>query len=507
MDVYARGCRTVRDVVGPVALLTLLIGCGWAASSGRASLLFALIVVFGLAALAWLERGAAIGILVLAAMDGLPFYDTGHALGAGFTVQDLAIFALIGCAFAWRVSSSGPRHATRPARILAACGAALLLWCAFTLLRTNTPFLPGLRFGIDFVSFAVLLILLPGVRLSPRDLRVLLAVLGAGAAVFAVGQILTVERLGGPSGLIHYSAGGTQNGLVRVFAPMIDLVTAGLAVSIAVLALGRGSRMQRIAIPMTLLLGASLVVQLTRARWIALLASILSVSLWFALQGESRLAARSRRWLGGLIGALLTAVTALLLVAPGATSGGAVVQRFFSVFTDLGSSNSATSTVAVRVQVAHDMLAVLGGRWPIGVGLVPPSVHYYSGLPGGSLRDTDLGVLNALMTIGVVGAVLMLLPLVVVLVTSMLAVRTDRSAERAWLNHGGQIWIVATLFSSVTLVTLFSKGGVALSATFLAVLCQPQVLGDPSRTSPSAVAASRAPIRTHPLFAAQRAQR
>lgn len=111
------------------------------------------------------------------------------------------------------------------------------------------------------------------------------------------------------------------------------------------------------------------------------------------------------------------------------------------------------------------------------------------------------------MTIGVVGAVLMLLPLVVVLVTSMLAVRTDRSAERAWLNHGGQIWIVATLFSSVTLVTLFSKGGVALSATFLAVLCQPQVLGDPSRTSPSAVAASRAPIRTHPLFAAQRAQR
>ena len=64
----------------------------------------------------------------------------------------------------------------------------------------------------------------------------------------------------------------------------------------------------------------------------------------------------------------------------------------------------------------------------------------------------------------------------------------QRSARRAsrWRdprpNYGGQIWIVATVVSTVTLGTLFSKSGVALSATFLAVLCQPDVLGDARRT-------------------------
>jgi hypothetical protein len=49
--------------------------------------------------------------------------------------------------------------------------------------------------------------------------------------------------------------------------------------------------------------------------------------------------------------------------------------------------------------------------------------------------------------------------------------------ELPWLNYGGQIWIVATLASSLTLVTLYSKSGVVMSAVMLALLCQRQVSG------------------------------
>ena len=184
-----------------------------------------------------------------------------------------------------------------------------------------------------------------------------------------------------------------------------------------------------------------------------------------------------RRWLGGLLAALVGAVTVLMLVAPSANVGGAVAQRFVSTFTDIGSSNTATSTVAVRTSVAHDMLTVLGGKWPIGVGFVPPSAHYYAILPKGSLRDVDLGVLNAVMTMGVIGAVLVFAPLVVVLMACMRAARTTDPDRRYWLIYGGQMWIVATIGASLTLVTLFSKSGLVMSAVIIAVLCQPEVIG------------------------------
>jgi predicted membrane channel-forming protein YqfA (hemolysin III family) len=104
-------------------------------------------------------------------------------------------------------------------------------------------------------------------------------------------------------------------------------------------------------------------------------------------------------------------------------------------------------------------------------------VHFYPQFPSGSIRDTDLGVLNAVMTMGLIGAALIYLPLLVTLVHCMRHARTKARLRFPWVSYGGQIWIVATLASSVTLVTLFSPAGLVLSAAILAVLSQPCVTG------------------------------
>ncbi len=477
MKPYALTWQPARGALGAALLVAIAVACGWAVSTGRAVQILVLLAILALIALAVLERGAIIGLLVLAAMDGLPFIDTIRPVAKHITGADLASFALIGASVAWTFTAGPSERATRTARTVSWCGVALLAWCTFTLFRTHAGLLPAFQFGADFMSFAALLMVLPRVRLSSHDLRVLLTVLGVGVCLFSVGQILTVEGIASPTWLIHTTATAAELGLTRVYSPMNDLLVAGLAASIAVVVLARARRPRTIAMLLTLLLGTSLVIQLTRARWIALVVSVVLVSLWFALQGERRVAGTLRTRLAIALLAAGTVLTAIILVAPRAIASGAVIQRFLSIFSDIGSTNTATSNVAVREHVANAMLTVLGGRWPIGVGLVPPSAHFFQSLPQGSLRDVDVGVLNAVMTIGVIGAVLIYIPLVIVLFRCMRAAWTRGAVTRPWLNYAGQIWIVATLASSLTLVTLFSKGGVVLSAMIIALLCQPSVTG------------------------------
>jgi hypothetical protein len=132
------------------------------------------------------------------------------------------------------------------------------------------------------------------------------------------------------------------------------------------------------------------------------------------------------------------------------------------------------------------MTKYLGGNWLAGLGFVSPSSHYYFGLPNGSIRDPDLGVLNAVMTMGVIGAVLIYVPVLGTLSHILKRVSAKGPGVRyEWLSYGGAIWIVATLTSSATLVTLFSPGGLVLSSVFLTVLAHPSVTGALARRAQS----------------------
>ncbi len=463
-------------------LAVLLVGCGWTIAAGHVKLLFISVAAAGVCALALRQRGAFIGILVLAAMNGLPFVDTSHELLSGkLTLEDVAAMVLMVAAGVWILFDDGSYRPSRTAQVISRLAVFLFLWWLWTLIRTvvgqHVSILSAAAYGKDFVFFAVLLILLPQIRLTGRDIGALLGILAAGVCLFAVGQITIATGHGFPESLVHFHYTLQESGftgLTRVYAAMTNLVTAGLPASIAAIMLARDRTVRLIALPIALLLTTSTVVQLTRARWIGLVVGIVLVSLWLMIRGEMRVATVLRKRFALAVGVLVSVGGLVLIAAPGVLSGGTVIDRLSSLFTDL---QTGGGTVAVREAVTKTMKAYLGEKWPAGLGFVPPAAHYFEGLPNGSIRDSDLGVLNAVMTMGVIGAVLIYLPVISMLIDCLRRRPLRQTGEYSWLRYGGAIWIVATLASSVTLTTLFSTSGVVLVGVAMMILVHPSVSG------------------------------
>jgi hypothetical protein len=451
-----------------------LLGMGWAIAAGHATAVFVFIAILGLAALSVTQRGVLIGVLVIAAMNGVPFLDTSQVVTSKLTVGDFAILALVLSTLLWL----GLDNAYRPsgiARTLTWAAIPLLFWWAITFVRSVTgehvATSHAVAFGRDFLYFGLLLLLLPRIRLEGRDLTRLIATLGVAACVFTIGQISVATGLGHVDGLIHFQYTVEQAGLTRVYANMTDLVTAVLAIAIAASMLARRRPAHAVALPAVLLLTTSVAVQLTRARWGGLLLGLLLVSPWFIAHGD-RMSALARRRLVAAMAALAVALVMSLVFVPGTLAGSSFTQRGFSLVSDL---TTGGGTIAVREAAAKTATGYLGGQWPVGIGFVPPGSHYFEGLPEGSIRDSDLGVLGAIMTMGLIGAALIYVPVVLMLIHCMR--RAGRRTRYAWLRYGGAVWLTATLISSATLVTLFSASGLTLTAAFLAILASRDLSG------------------------------
>jgi hypothetical protein len=462
--------------VAATGLVGLLIASGWAIAEGYATAIFIAVGIAGLCVLAFIQRGAFIGVLLLASMNGLPFIDTSRVIGAKVTLADTAVLALLITAGSWIVFDNLSYSPSRAGSALSRAAVLLLFWWLLTVARSSVyqhvSILQAAIFGRDFAFFALLVMLLPRVRLAGRDIGVLLGVLAVGVCLFALGQIATATGVGQPQGLIHYEKVLQQSGLTRLYTPMTDLVGVGLALSATAALVARQRVVRLLATPITLLLVVSVVVQLTRARWIGLVAGFLIVSIWLMINDKERIASILRRRLALVVCMFGGLGLIVVLAAPGSVSGGTVIDRFASLITDL---QTGGGTVAVRESVTRMMTALLGGKWPFGLGFVPPSTHYFPGLPDGSIRDSDLGVLNAVMTMGVLGAALVYLPVLLALVNCLRRSSMQWTARYSWLRYGGAVWIVATLVSSVTLVTLFSTSGLALTAVVLTILVHPSV--------------------------------
>ncbi len=460
-----------------VGLAALFVASAWAVANEHIKALFVPCVVAALCVLVLYQRGTLIGLLLLTAMNGVPFFDTSVFVTGKLTIGDVAVIGLVLAGTAWILMDRSFRPSPT-GRAVSRIAAILLCWWLFvlatTLINQHVSFVHAAAFGRDFVFFALLLMVLPRVRLTSRDINMLLGVLVVGVCLFAVGQIITAAGLGHVGGLIHFEKTVQQSGLTRVYADMTDLVTAGLAVSITASLIAPQPRVRRIARTVALLLTISVVVQLTRARWLGLVAGLAFVSLWLMINGETSLAATLRKRVTVVAGALGFAGLAAVLAAPGFASGSTIIQRLLSVFTDI---ETGGGSLAVRETVTRTMTSYLGGRWPVGLGFVPPSAHFFSGLPEGSLRDADVGVLNAVVTMGAVGAVLLYIPVILVLVRCLRRSSIPWTGRYGWLRYGGAVWIVGTLVSSATLVTLFTTSGLALTAVALTVLGHPDVSG------------------------------
>lgn len=432
------------------------------------------LAALGLAYVAASQRGVLIGLLLLAIMNGIPLIDTYAEIGGLIRLQDIAVSALFLAALSWAVLDSTTFQPSETGRWISMFAAALLLWWLWTITLTvinqHVPPANAIGYGRDFLYFGLLLAVLPRVRFEARDLICLLGVLAIGTCIFAVGQIATTVGIGGLGWLINVRYTTHEAGLIRVYAFMTDIVVFMLAISVAAFLTATQRLIRVVAVPLALLMLISTALTLTRAYWIGLTISFVLVTLW-NLSGSRRFRLRISRMLGISALILIAVGVILAIAAPDTLSSGAILSRLSSIFSDLQGSGG---TVGVREIAARTTAGYLGEDWLGGLGFVPPSSHYYFGLLEGSIRDSDLGFLGAVVTMGAVGAVLIYAPVILVL-RQCLQRPLIGSSQISWLLYGGAIWIGATLISSVTLVTLFGVSGLALTAVVLAVLTQPEL--------------------------------
>jgi hypothetical protein len=243
---------------------------------------------------------------------------------------------------------------------------------------------------------------------------------------------------------------------------MNDLVITVAIFGAAVLATTRRDRATPLIVAMTIVMLLAFLLQLTRATYLGMAIGLLIATTIALTRGAS-----VRRILVRRITLLLTILSVGILGLVGLGSSNtpttAINERISS---GLSQVSEKTGTVGYRVNLYSEMLHILGSRWPVGLGFLHPRDKFFPSLPSGSIRNDDVGLLNAVMTMGVIG----LLLLFGVLIAVAHHVARTASGRPTWLVVGLFGWLSLLAATSPTLVTLFSPTGL-ISVGLTLVLC------------------------------------
>lgn len=425
-------------------------------------------VGFALVAAGWLAvraRGVLIGLLVLATMNAIPFVDVGPR-------NDLFVVALVGLLVVLRLTGGSHEPAGRWARAcviwsIALIGWWLLTWGRSVLLGEVAPS-RAFFYGRDFLYFAMLLPLLVA-TIGRRDVTAILTTLAVGATFTALGHVAVMVSGAPVPALVHTPDVRIIDGVPRIYSVANDLVIALLPFALAAALLHRTPRIRTAgAVAATVAFAAVAFLQV-RAVYGALAIALFVVTA-IVVSRPTVEAASLRSAAAKLAVAVVIATAVLAFARPSALTGtvaATVSARAVSGITDV---RADTGNTAYRERLASSMLRRLGPSWPVGLGFLHPQDRYFAGFPDGAIRNTDVGVTNALMTVGPVGAALLYVPVLATFAGLLATLTRPRRAEgQPWLAYGAAVWLLAVIISSITLVTLFSTSGLILTATLLAV--------------------------------------
>ncbi|HEY0631597.1 MAG TPA: hypothetical protein VGC98_06050, partial [Thermoleophilaceae bacterium] len=376
------------------------------------------------------------------------------------------VFILLACLAVWAVRSPA-RQAPRYVVLSRWWAGVFLLWWLLTLVRSSfydqVPLLHASLYGRDFLYFGLLVPALAAVQWTRAELLLIVRIVGLATGIFAVAAIVDALGIADLSVVTHPNLTASFEGLTRIYAPMNDLVMLGFALGIGLALLSTQPRLQRLGWALALVMGIDFALQLTRIAYLAaLLAAIVMIGLW--MYPRDLISARMRPRVSALVAALVLLVGAFTFVGSSGSSSpvGAVVSRATSSISDV---QSRGANVGYRLDLASRMEQILGSDWPIGLGFWHPSYHYVSDLPDGSIRNADLGVSNSVMTMGLIGTLLLYLPLIYGVVALQRARTRDRGAgPDSWLTFGMATWILIAIAASATQATLFTVNGLALAA-------------------------------------------
>jgi hypothetical protein len=431
--------------------------------------------------LCWrLGRGVWYSLLLFGAINALPGPSLENINKGGIFGTDAFALLLILSLFVFQSQNGFRAFRTKGSvpRTLALCSALFLALWLVTVLRTwafeAIPLTRALQFGRDFVYFALLLPLFSAEFADRRVRDVFLLAAAAGVAYVAATESLVSIRGGGLPSLVHVVKITNSITSVRVYANALYVVVAALPFAIGATLIARSTRVRAIGAFVTVCCVGDISLALSRGNWIAEVVGILSAVVVWLILGDPRGLTARRQFLQVLV-AVVVAAGLLFTVRPPATATSSlsgVAQRVSSIFTDL-TGNATTSTVAVRERESSELEHYLGDQWLFGLGFLDPRNRYFAGLPTwskGSIRNSDTGILNLVMTMGVVGAFLQLIPVAIIagrLVLLRFALGLPEQDN--WLAFGSLGFAVLLLVGTPTLGLLYEPLGVVVTAPALAV--------------------------------------
>lgn len=440
-------------------------------------ILLGLAIVLPLLLLRW-GVGVAVGLLVLGGLNALPGpnLQTTH-VALTFTAQAVDVVVLIGLLF---VIGSRHRRERPPMtaierRIMWWAFAFLAVWL-FTVGRTvvSTPvsIRRALYWCMDFAFFAALVPLFARAFHDAAMRRICIVTVAIGTVISALAQSFIVISHSQLTFILHTTQVETLQGLPRLYTGAIDLPFAALPLAVGGALFGATPRYRKLSAIVALICVVSVALALTRARYVGQTVGLACAALlWLCVSDKASRLARVR--FSRALVAIVVTVLLLVLVNPsvlGSTELNTVTSRVNSA-TEVVTGQSSTATIDVRLIEVRRLEQVLGGRWLFGMGFLDPSSDFVTGLPQGSIRNSDVGYLNMVMTMGVFGLVIYVAPLVLLaLATIRWRLSRTRAAEVEWIAFGGFAYVIATLVSSATLVILFSTTGVVAAAGVVGLL-------------------------------------
>ncbi len=361
-------------------------------------------------AVAWLalvaaRPGVGIGVWALAAVNGLPFLNMDRFRVPGaFRPEDMLLGLLLLAAALTLAGRPQQARISRPLLLATvSLGAVWIVTLAQSVLLANIPLLKAALFGRDFLFYpltAVAALSLLGRR--PRAWTEALLVVTAGAVVFAAGQ-LVYQLLGIQlSFIVHPYQESVSSGVVRPYQWTHALVWLLVLPSLSA-AIGSVGRARWLWLGATGMVLSSVYFAQTRAVVFGLVVG--GVCL-LVLLARTRILTRRLGAIYALALVLTVAALAAVMLSPSVReAGGAVFERYSTLGRAAIGAAEAPDTFSYRREIAGDMLRVLGNDWPWGLGFLHPEVHQVPSLPKGTIRNNDLGMMQALMTMGVIGVV------------------------------------------------------------------------------------------------------
>jgi hypothetical protein len=480
-----------------VAFALLAVAGGALASTHSGPKVVAALAVLGGLALVVRRFGSGVwhGFLLVGTVDGLPGPTLENPLVAGKNGIEIVAFILI-ASLVYDNTRGRLWRLDRPAlRWLTAWGAVFGITCVAAIARSAVALGESshewLSIGLSYIMLGALVPLFAINLTDPKRRSAFLVTCGLGAAWNAV-----VTGAAGATGrpvalFVHVNQqSAAEAGITRVYYAAVNLFASATPFALGYALAGPTRAVRRLSCGIFLLCVIGIGLSLVRAYYIADMVAILfGLTVWGV--GRQRSAQQVRRLLGRA--AVIMAICALVLGVADITASqtspiNAVVTRSAETFTPAQRVEDD-----VRLAEAATLERALSGDWLFGLGF---DGRYYPGLPewdGGSIEDSDVGVLNVVMVMGILGTVLLYLPFVGML-SALTARRWLRPESHSIvpLAFGSAGFCVMAMVSSVETTLMFHSTGAAVCAAAIG-LGAAAMRSPADQTSPSD---SRQPTRT-----------